>query len=102
LKAFDLTTQALPVKAEIAAAQKKKILPRGKMDTVAAEALSKGIVSQTEYDLLVAANQARLDAIEVDVFTKEEYYGDSDIADVTARADAAQNMYQEPTVKAVS
>jgi len=76
LKAFRIVTEAHPAAERIIHAQKKKQLPRGKLPAeLADDALTLGIISMPEAKLLKEALAARLEAIEVDVFKPEQYYG---------------------------
>ncbi|HZR38020.1 MAG TPA: acyl-CoA dehydrogenase [Nevskia sp.] len=75
LKAFRLLAQAEPVLAKIHAAQKNKQLPRGHAEDLAQDAVNKNLISGEEAALLRRATAARLEAIEVDVFTPEQYFG---------------------------
>ena len=75
VKAFKLISQAEPVLAKIHAAQKNKQLPRGHAEDLAQDAVNKNLISGDEAALLRKANAARLEAIEVDVFTPEQYFG---------------------------
>ena len=77
LKAFRLVTEAHAVAERIIHAQKAKQLPRGKLPAeLAEEALKSGLISMPEARLLKDALAARMDAIEVDVFTPDQYYVD--------------------------
>ncbi|MEH6784915.1 MAG: acyl-CoA dehydrogenase [Alcanivorax jadensis] len=87
LKAFRLTTEAEPVRAKIRAAQKARKLGRGKVDEIAAEAAQQGVISDAELALLNEATAACMLAIEVDVFTKDEYYGAGGIPAMSATGD---------------
>jgi acyl-CoA dehydrogenase len=75
LKAFRLLAQAEPVLAKIHQAQKDKLLPRGHAEELAQDAVNKNLISGDEAALLRKATAARLEAIEVDVFTPEQYFG---------------------------
>ncbi len=77
LRAFRLVTETQPILAKIHTAQKGRHLPHGAAEELAAEAAYKGIISREEANQVAAALAARLDAIEVDVFTPEQYYQDS-------------------------
>ena len=77
LRAFRLVTEAEPILAKIHTAQKDKRLPRGSAEELAAEAAYKGVITREEANQVAAALAARLDAIEVDVFTPEQYYQES-------------------------
>jgi acyl-CoA dehydrogenase len=75
MKAFRLVTEAHAAAERIIYAQRKKQLTRGLLPAeVADEAVAKGIVSVAEARLLKEALAARLEAIEVDVFTPEQFY----------------------------
>ncbi|MGQ0585739.1 MAG: acyl-CoA dehydrogenase, partial [Gammaproteobacteria bacterium] len=75
MRAFRLVTEAHPAAERVIYAQRKKQLTRGLLPAeVADEALAKGIVSAAEVRLLKDALAARLEAIEVDVFTPEQFY----------------------------
>ncbi|EKF75976.1 acyl-CoA dehydrogenase [Alcanivorax hongdengensis A-11-3] len=94
LKAFRLTTEAEPVREKIRAAQKARKLGRGKIDQVAADAAAQGVITDAELALLNDATAACLQAIEVDVFTKDEYYGAGGIPAMSATGDGG--MEQPP------
>jgi acyl-CoA dehydrogenase len=87
LKAFRLTTEAEPVREKIRAAQKARKLGKGKVEALAAEAASLQLISDAELATLNAATEACLLAIEVDVFTKDEYYGAGGIPAMSATGD---------------
>ena len=75
LKAFKLVSEAEPVLAKIHAAQKDKKLPRGAAEDLAQDAANQNLISAEEAALVRKATAARLEAIEVDVFTPEQYFG---------------------------
>ena len=75
LKAFRLVSQAEPALAKIRAAQKAKQLPHGAPEDLAQDAANKNLISAEEAALVRKATTARLEAIEVDVFTPEQYFG---------------------------
>lgn len=75
VKAFKLLSQAEPVLAKIHQAQKDRLLPRGRAEDLAQDAANKNLISGDEAALLRKASAARLEAIEVDVFTPEQYFG---------------------------
>ena len=87
LKAFRLTTEAEPVRAKIRAAQKARKLGKGKVEAMAPQAAEQGVISDAELATLNAATEACLLAIEVDVFTKDEYYGAGGIPAMSATGD---------------
>ncbi|MDX1497120.1 MAG: acyl-CoA dehydrogenase, partial [Salinisphaeraceae bacterium] len=67
-KAFRLVLEAQPVLAKITAAQKARKLPRAHAEEVAEQAAEAGIISAEELALVNEMREARLAAIEVDVF----------------------------------
>ena len=75
VKAFKLVAQAAPVLEKIHAAQKAKKLPRGAAEELAQDAVNQGLIAPEEAALVRKATTARLEAIEVDVFTPEQYFG---------------------------
>ncbi len=77
MKAFRLHTEARPVVAKITKGQKAGKIPRGMAHAVLEQALEAKLITRTEADLLEAAEAAAQAAIEVDVFTHEEYFGSS-------------------------
>ncbi len=74
LKAFRLQHEAQPIMAKVMKAQKKRELGKGMVYEVMDEAHAKGVITETELHQLRQANDAALAAIEVDVFTPEEYF----------------------------
>lgn len=82
--AFKLTTEAEPARVKIRAAQAERKLPRGEPDTIAAEAFTGGFITANEKVQLEQAHAACMAAIEVDVFTPEEYYGSGELQSMTA------------------
>jgi acyl-CoA dehydrogenase len=87
MKAFRLTTEAEPVRAKIRAAQKARKLERGPAEEMADAAVQAGAISAAEAELLKSAHAACLLAIEVDVFTKDEFYGRGMVPGETATGD---------------
>jgi acyl-CoA dehydrogenase len=75
LKAFRLLAEAQPALAKIHAAQHARKLPRGEPESLAAEALRQGVIDAREAQRIERAYAARLEAIEVDVFTPAQYFG---------------------------
>ncbi len=102
LKAFRLTTEAEPVRHKIRAAQKARKLNRGEPEQVLDAALEQGVISAQDADLLKRAHQACLDAVEVDVFTEDEFYGKGMVQGETATGDGGQDQdpQQEKVAKA--
>jgi acyl-CoA dehydrogenase len=74
LKAFRLLAGAEPAMEKIRAAQKAGKLPRGNPEELAQDAANLGVVGADEAAAVRKALQARLEAIEVDVFTSEQYF----------------------------
>lgn len=75
MQAFALTSAAEPIRVKIRAAQKLRMLARGAVEEVAADAVVKDVITEAERVQLLAAQDVCLAAIEVDVFTSDEYYG---------------------------
>ncbi len=73
--AFKAVLSATPVEVKIHAAQKQGKLEKGPILSTIKSALAKNIISQIEADILSAAEQARLVAIQVDDFDPEELTG---------------------------
>mgnify|MGYP005838370589 CR=1 FL=1 len=91
LHAFRLTSEAEPVRELIRNAQHQRVLPKGSADDLAEQAFEKKLIGERERDLLIAAREACLDAIEVDVFTADEFYGVNGPSSLTATGDGGQN-----------
>jgi acyl-CoA dehydrogenase len=75
LKAFHLVGESAPALDKIHAAQKAGKLRRGAPEELAQDAANQQIISADEAALVRKAHAARLEAIEVDVFTPEQYFG---------------------------
>jgi acyl-CoA dehydrogenase len=74
-RALELTAQSAEAEAAVARAVKAGTLPRGTAEERAGEALAAGVIPPEQADLLRRAAQARREAIQVDVFSLEEYLG---------------------------
>ena len=75
LKAFRLVSIAHPAAETIIRAQRARKLPRGYLPAeIADEALKAGLIDAAQADQLKAALAARMEAIEVDSFTPEQYF----------------------------
>ena len=74
IRAFRLICEARPAVNQIVAAQRRHELPRGNAEELASEAAAEGVISAQEAALVQQALAARLEAIEVDVFTPEQFY----------------------------
>ena len=70
--AFEAVLAAAPVEAKIHAAQRQRQLPKGVIRDVLDAAVSKGIISKKEAELITAAEKARFAAISVDDFSPEQ------------------------------
>lgn len=75
MRAFELTCAAESPLRTIREAQKKGQLSKGSLTIAIQEAVSSGLVNAEDGDLIARADQARLDAIEVDTFRPEQYFG---------------------------
>lgn len=71
--ALELLEQAGPVYEKIYVATKKKELPKTQPRFVIDQARGKGIISEEEAKLIRKAEDARVDVVQVDEFTLEEY-----------------------------
>ena len=72
--AFTAVTQAEPVEKKIKKAVRAKKLPRKKpLGFLVEEAQKQGIIDQSEYQIVKEAERLRLDYIQVDDFSDEEY-----------------------------
>ncbi len=74
LRAFHLISKAQHAAERITRAQKNKQLSRGLPAEVAEEAQQKGLITAEEVTTLRTALAARLDAIEVDAFSPDDYF----------------------------
>ena len=83
MRAFRLVTEAHPAAERVILAQRAKKLTRGPLPAeVADEAVKAGVITPAEARLLKDALAARLEAIEVDVFTPEQFYAQGTVAAV--------------------
>ncbi len=77
IEAFRLVSETQPLVDKLIKAQKARQLPRGAHSAkLTAQAVELGVLTQSEADRLAQAHAAKLKAIEVDVFTHDEYYLD--------------------------
>ena len=72
-KAFDLTCQSEATSAKVRRAVRKKQLAKQPTAELYKTALSKGIITQQEYDTISQAEEVRNDVIQVDDFGLDEY-----------------------------
>ena len=86
--AFELCTRADAVAGKIKDAVRAGKLPRQKPATLVTEALSQGLITKEEAELVAEAERARDDVIQVDAFTLEDY--------LTTSADRSRAGSQEP------
>jgi acyl-CoA dehydrogenase len=70
---MELIEKAQPVYKKVHIATRKKELPKTQPRFVIDQALEKGILSKEEAEILRKAEDARVDAVQVDEFTLEEY-----------------------------
>lgn len=71
--AFDLTHQAAPLLKQIKAAVVAGKLPQERPDRLAHAALENGIISRSEFELIQLAQEVRVDTVQVDAFSLENY-----------------------------
>jgi len=71
--AFKLHEEAAPIYKKIYVATKKKELPKTQVRFVIDQALEKDIISEDEAELIRKAEDARVDMVQVDEFTLDEY-----------------------------
>jgi acyl-CoA dehydrogenase len=77
IEAFRLVSETQPLADKVIAAQKARTLPRGAITAdITAQAVGLGVLTQPEADRLALAHAAKLKAIEVDVYTPDQYYLD--------------------------
>lgn len=72
-RALKLGTQAEPIYRKIHIAARKKQLPKTQPRFVIDEALEKGIITKQEANLIRKAEDARVDVVQVDEYTLDEY-----------------------------
>lgn len=75
--AFNLHVEAEPVYKKLYGAMKKGKLPKTQPRFVMSDAKDQGIITEEEYALVREAEEARVDAVQVDEFTLEEYHNDT-------------------------
>ncbi|WP_043113829.1 acyl-CoA dehydrogenase [Solimonas soli] len=76
LRAFKLISQTQDLHERVVQAQRARKLPRGHAPgEIADQAVQAGVINAKEAQQLKDALAARLEAIEVDVFTPEQYFG---------------------------
>ncbi|HEY6548106.1 MAG TPA: acyl-CoA dehydrogenase [Vicinamibacteria bacterium] len=73
--ALKLASAAAPILERVRQASRAGTLPKGAPETLVAAALQSGVVTPTEGRLVEDAAAARRQAIEVDSFSPEEYFG---------------------------
>ena len=71
---FELVKKSEKITQKIKQAIKQKQLPKKQVRLVIKEALEKAVISSQEYALIEAAEKARWDVLQVDTFSKEEYF----------------------------
>lgn len=73
-EAFKLAHQAHEVQHKLTQAVKNKTVPKARGAKLVATALEKGIITKAEADILHKADEARINAIQVDVFKLSEFH----------------------------
>lgn len=76
-RAFELSIEAAPVYKKIYRAMKARELPKTQPRFVIDQAREKSIISEEEFKLVREAEDVRVDAVQVDEFTLEEYHQDT-------------------------
>ena len=66
---------AQPAISLIKRAQKQRALPKGSVMAVLDQSLQHNVITSADAELIKQAETARLDAIQVDAFTNDEYFG---------------------------
>lgn len=89
MHAFRLVCAAEPLVSKVKTEQKAGRLPAGESDALAAEAQAAGVLNAEEAAQLRESYEARLAAVEVDVFTPEEFFANAASAPERARQVAA-------------
>ncbi len=72
-QAFKAVKQAEKIEKKVRQAVREKVLPKIKSDKIYDEALSKNVITKSEYDQLKKAADLRWNAIQVDDFSQKEY-----------------------------
>lgn len=89
LDAFRKVCAAEPLVAKVKAAQKAGKLGAGDADALAEKARKAGVLTEAEAAQLAEAREARLAAIEVDVFTPEEFFANASSTESAETREAA-------------
>ena len=76
IKAWRLVSEAQAATAKVTKALRKREIQADSLLQALAPAVQKNIISASDAELIEKAEAARLEAIQVDVFTEEEYYRD--------------------------
>jgi acyl-CoA dehydrogenase len=82
LHAWRLVCAAQPIVDRLQRAQKARKLPRGNPETLLAEARALDLITEAEARQIAAAHEARVLAIEVDVFEAEQQQRDAEVSPV--------------------
>jgi len=75
MHAFRLVCEVEPLVAKIKVAQKSGNVPAGDADAMTEQAVAAGVLTEAEAARVAKARRERLAAIEVDVFTPDEFFG---------------------------
>ena len=76
IKAWRLVSEAQAATAKVTKALRKREIQADSLLQALAPAVEKNIISASDAELIEKAEAARFEAIQVDVFTEEEYYRD--------------------------
>ncbi|MCB0377795.1 MAG: acyl-CoA dehydrogenase [Bdellovibrionales bacterium] len=71
--AFKMVKKAEAIEKKIKKASKQKVLPRGRVSALIDLALEKAVITPEEHQTIKKSEEMRLDAIQVDDFSQEEY-----------------------------
>ena len=94
--AFRAVKRAEIIDKKVRAAVKAKTIPRTKGNAIYQIALDKGVITQMEFAELQKAEELRLDAIQVDSYTQDEYLKYSASSSAHRGASAAQMTASAP------
>jgi len=73
--AMKLVLQSAVVEKKISKARRDKTLPKLKGEALLLAAKEKNVITSEEFNLIKKAQEARLDAIQVDDFSQEQFLG---------------------------
>ncbi|WP_334118366.1 acyl-CoA dehydrogenase [Limnobacter sp.] len=79
MAAFQAVQEAEVVQMKVMQARRSKLVDKGSVQEMSEAALAKGIITVADKKLLDRANRLGLEAIMVDEFTPQEFFGDSSV-----------------------